>query len=161
MEPRRAHYPIVDAPGLVHPTQAGGIPIVIGGSGKRRTPALAARYASEFNAAFDSVETSGELFTRVRAACEDHRRDPDDLTLSVAQVLCLGNDEATLRRRAAAISREVDELRSNGLAGSTDEIVDRIGRFTEVGATRFYLQVLDLHDLEQIEEFAATVVPQL
>lgn len=156
-----SHYPIVDAPGLVHPTQAGGIPIIIGGSGKRRTPALAARYASEFNAAFDSVETSGELFTRVRAACEDHRRDPDDLTLSVAQVLCLGNDEATLRRRAAAISREVDELRSNGLAGSTDEIVDRIGRFTEVGATRFYLQVLDLHDLEQIEEFAATVVPQL
>ncbi|KGN34235.1 F420-dependent oxidoreductase [Knoellia sinensis KCTC 19936] len=156
-----SHYPIADAPGLVAPAQAGGVPIIVGGSGKRRTPALAARYAEEFNAAFDSPEVSGELFTRVRAACEDHRRDPDELTLSVAQVLCVGNDEATLRRRADAISRDVDELRSNGLAGSTDEIVDRIGRFAEVGATRFYLQVLDLSDLDHIEEFASTVLPQV
>ena len=65
------------------------------------------------------------------------------------------------RADAEAISRDVDELRTNGFAGSSDEIVDKIGRFTEVGTTRFYLQVLDLGDLDHIEEFAATVVPQL
>ncbi|PRY58203.1 F420-dependent oxidoreductase-like protein [Knoellia remsis] len=156
-----SHYPIVDAPGLVQPAQAGGIPIIIGGSGKRRTPALAARYAAEFNSAFTSPERTAELYAGVRAACEDRRRDPATLVLSAAQVLCLGADEATLRRRADAIGREVDELRENGFAGSPDEIVDRIGRFAEVGTTRFYLQVLDLSDLDHIEEFAATVVPQL
>jgi F420-dependent oxidoreductase-like protein len=156
-----SHYPIVDAPGLGQPDHRGGIPIIIGGTGKRRTPELAARYANEFNSAFQPVEATGELFARVRAACEDRRRDPEELTLSVAHVVCLGNDDATLRRRATAISRDVDELRANGLAGSRDEIVDKIGRFAEVGATRFYLQVLDLHDLDHLEDFAATVVAQL
>lgn len=156
-----SHYPIVDAPGLGTPDHRGGIPIIIGGVGKRRTPELAARYASEFNSVFRPADETRELYARVRAACEDRRRDPDELTLSAANVVCLGNDDATLRRRAEAISRDVDELRTNGFAGTTDEIVDKISRFTQVGTTRFYLQVLDLSDLDQIEEFAATVVPQL
>ncbi|WP_353951408.1 LLM class F420-dependent oxidoreductase [Knoellia sp. S7-12] len=156
-----SHYPIVEAPGLGTPDNRGGIPLIIGGVGKRRTPELAARYASEFNSVFRPADATRELYARVRAACEDRRRDPDELTLSAANVVCLGNDDATLRRRAEAISRDVDELRTNGFAGSTDEIVDKIGRFTQVGTTRFYLQVLDLSDLDQIEEFAATVVPQL
>jgi alkanesulfonate monooxygenase SsuD/methylene tetrahydromethanopterin reductase-like flavin-dependent oxidoreductase (luciferase family) len=46
------HYPITDSPALTKPVQAGGVPIIIGGGGKRRTPALAARYAAEFSAAF-------------------------------------------------------------------------------------------------------------
>lgn len=156
-----SHYPIVDAPGLGTPDHRGGIPIIIGGQGKRRTPELAARYASEFNSVFRPADETRELYARVRAACEDRHRDPDELTLSAANVVCLGNDDATLRRRAEAISRDVDELRTNGFAGSSDEIVDRIGRFTEVGTTRFYLQMLDLGDLDHIEEFAATVIPQL
>ncbi|MEO6019960.1 MAG: LLM class F420-dependent oxidoreductase [Knoellia sp.] len=156
-----SHYPIVDAPGLGQPDQRGSIPIIIGGSGRRRTPELAARYASEFNSVFRPADETRELYARVRAACEDRRRDPAELTLSAGHVMCLGNDDVTLRRRADAISRDVDELRANGLAGSSDQIVDKIGRFTEVGATRFYLQVLDLSDLDHIEEFAATVITQL
>ena len=46
------HYPVVDSPALAKPAQPGGAPIIIGGGGKRRTPALAARYAAEFNAGF-------------------------------------------------------------------------------------------------------------
>jgi hypothetical protein len=40
-------------------------------------------------------------------------------------------------------------------------VVDKIGRFAEVGATRMYLQVMDLHDLEHLELVAAAVAPQL
>lgn len=155
-----SHYPIVDAPGLVTPAQAGGVPIIIGGSGKRRTPELAARHAHEFNAAFQPVAETKVLFERVRAACEDRRRDPSSLTLSAVNVVCLGNDDATLARRAAAISRDVEELRTNGFAGSADEIVDKIGRFAETGTTRLYLQVLDLRDLDHVEEVASSVIPQ-
>jgi F420-dependent oxidoreductase-like protein len=156
-----SHYPMVDAPALAKPVQVGGVPIIVGGSGKRRTPALAARYASEFNAAFQSPEDSRVLFERVRAACEEQRRDPDELTLSAVGVLCLGDDDATLARRAAALGREVAELRRNGFAGSRDEVVDRIGRYAEAGATRLYFQVLDLTDLDHVEELASTVLPQL
>ncbi|MFC7490990.1 MULTISPECIES: LLM class F420-dependent oxidoreductase [unclassified Knoellia] len=156
-----SHYPIVDAPGLGTSGDDGGIPVIIGGAGKRRTPELAARYADEFNAAFRPAAETGELFARVRAACEDRRRDPVELTLSSANVVCLGNDDATLRRRAAAISRDVDELRANGFAGSSDEIVDKLGAFAEVGTTRVYLQVLDLTDLDHLDDIAATVLPQL
>ena len=156
-----SHYPMVDAPALAMPVQQGGVPIIVGGSGKRRTPALAARYASEFNAAFQSPEDSRVLFERVRAACEEQRRDPDELTLSAVGVLCLGDDEATLARRAAALGREVAELRRNGFAGSRDEVVDRIGRYAEAGATRLYFQVLDLADLDHVEELASSVLPQV
>lgn len=156
-----AHYPITDSPALTKPVQEGGVPIIIGGAGKRRTPALAAQYAAEFNAAFQPASASGELFRRVRAACAERGRDGDDLVYSAAQVVVLGDDAATLKRRADAIGREVDELRANGLAGSADEIVDRIGAFAEVGASRIYLQVLDLADLDHLEDIAHRVAPQL
>ncbi|HEX6055950.1 MAG TPA: LLM class F420-dependent oxidoreductase [Intrasporangium sp.] len=155
------HYPIIDSPGLTKPVQDGGVPIIIGGTGKRRTPSLAAAYAAEFNAAFHSASTSGGLFKRVRAACEERGRDADELVYSAAQVVVLGNDAATLRRRAGAIGREVDELRSNGLAGSAAEIVDKIGTFAEVGASRIYLQVLDLSDLDHVEQIADGVLREL
>jgi len=155
------HYPVLDSPALTKPVQPGGVPIIIGGAGRRRTPALAARYAAEFNVGFKPVEATGELFDGARAACTTAGRDPATLTLSSAQVLCLGADDATLRRRALAIGREVDELRANGLAGSPAEIVDKLGRFAEVGATRMYLQVLDLGDLDQLVETANEVLPQV
>ena len=155
------HYPVVDSPALAKPVQKGGVPIIIGGGGKRRTPALAARYAAEFNAAFVSAQESGRLFERVRTAAAEEGREPGSLTWSAAQVVCLGDDEATLRRRAAAIGRDVDELRANGLAGSTGEIVERIGAFAAVGTQRIYLQVLDLSDLDHLAEIADGVLRQV
>jgi F420-dependent oxidoreductase-like protein len=156
-----AHYPVVDSPALAKPVQEGGVPIIIGGGGKRRTPALAVRYAAEFNAAFVSAAASGRLFERVREAAGEAGRDPASLTMSAAQVVCLGNDEATLARRAAAIGRDVAELRENGLAGSADEVVDGIGALAEVGAERIYLQVLDLSDLDHLADIADGVLSQV
>ena len=148
------HYPVVDSPALAKPAQGGGLPIIIGGMGKRRTPALAARYAAEFNAAFQGIEETARQFSRVRAACEAAGRPAGDLVCSAAQVVCLASDEATLRRRAAAIGREPGELRQNGVAGSPQEALDRLGAFAEVGATRVYLQVLDLSDLDHLQDIA-------
>ena len=66
-------------------------------------------------------------------------------------MLCVGRDDAELARRAAAIGRDVDELRANALAGTPGEVVARIGEFAELGVTRLYLQVLDLADLDHLE----------
>lgn len=80
---------------------------------------------------------------------------------SAAFVLCAGADEAQIAKRAAAIGREVDELRSNSpLVGTSTEIVDKLGPFIEAGVQRVYLQVLDMSDLDHVEFFANEVVRQ-
>ncbi|MBD3782763.1 MAG: LLM class F420-dependent oxidoreductase, partial [Micrococcales bacterium] len=117
----------------------------------------AARYAAEFNVPFSSVEETRELFARVDRVCDEHGRDPLSLVHSAAQVLCVGRDDATVRRRAAAIGRDAAELRANGLAGTPEEVRDRAGRLAEAGASRLYLQVLDLHDLDHLADAHAAL----
>ena len=156
-----SHYPITDSPALPKPLQRPRPPIVIGGGGAKRTPRLAATYAQEFNMPFSSVEDTKGAFGRVRAACETAGRDPDELTYSAAQVVCVGTDEAEVERRAAEIGREPDELRRNCVAGTPAEAVARLRAFQEVGVTRAYLQVLDLHDLDHLRLIAAEVAPRL
>jgi len=155
------HYRVNGSPALPKPVQEGGIPLVIGGGGKKRTPRLAARYADEFNVPFASAPDNARLFAGVRAACEEAGRDPGSLVYSSALVLCVGKDDAELARRAAAIGRDVAELRENGVAGSPAEAVDVLGRYAEAGASRVYLQVLDLADLDHLDLVAAEVAPQL
>jgi len=155
------HYRLSGSPALPKPVQDVGIPIIVGGAGRKRTPRLAARYADEFNVPFASVEDNIRLFAGVRQACEEAGRDPASLVFSSALVLCVGKDEAELARRAAAIGREVDELREHGVAGTPAEAVDILGRYGEAGAERVYLQVLDLADLDHLDLVASEVAPQL
>ncbi|BBG01246.1 MULTISPECIES: LLM class F420-dependent oxidoreductase [Pseudonocardia] len=158
---RGTHYTITDSPALPRPVQDAP-PVVVGGKGKRRTPALAARFASEFNVPFQEPDAVAAQFGRVRDACRAIGRDPAELTYSVAQMLCLGRDDAEIAHRAAAVGRDVAEVRANCLAGTPDEVVDQLGRWSErTGATRFYLQILDLSDLDHVEQFATSVMGQL
>jgi alkanesulfonate monooxygenase SsuD/methylene tetrahydromethanopterin reductase-like flavin-dependent oxidoreductase (luciferase family) len=141
--------------------QPGGIPVLVGGRGRTRTPALAARYAAEFNVPFASAEDNARLFTGVREACEEAGRDPASMVLSSALVVCVGRDDAEVARRAAAIGRDPDDLRAHGVAGTPAQAVDTLGRYAEAGASRVYLQVLDLADLDHLDLIAAEVAPQL
>ncbi|MEU8871487.1 LLM class F420-dependent oxidoreductase [Streptomyces javensis] len=155
-----AHYQLVDSPGLPKPAQS-KVPVLIGGQGATRTPRLAARYADEFNMPFASPEDSERQFGRVREAAEAAGRKGDDLVYSNALVVCVGKDDAEVARRAAAIGREVEELKENGLAGSPAEVVEKIGRYAEAGASRLYLQMLDLNDLDHLELISSQVQAQL
>ncbi|MEV5017971.1 LLM class F420-dependent oxidoreductase [Streptomyces sp. NPDC053780] len=153
-------YDLTDSPALPKPAQP-KVPVLIGGHGATRTPRLAGRYADEFNMPFASVEDTERQFGRVRAAAEEAGRGADALTYSNALVACVGKDDAEVARRAAAIGREVDELKANGLAGSPAEVVDKIGRYGAVGARRIYLQILDLDDLDHLELISSQVQAQL
>ena len=155
------YYRLAESPALPKPVQSPRPPVLVGGKGKRRTPALAARFADEFNVPFESAQFTAAQFERVRAACTDAGRDPAGMVFSNALVLCCGRDEAEVARRAAAIGREVDELREHGLAGTPDQVVDTIGRYAGTGSSRVYLQVLDLADLDHLDLVAEKVMPQL
>lgn len=154
------HYQVTDSPGLPKPAQARP-PLLVGGRGKKRTPAIAAAYADEFNLPFVDEETTAAQFARVRAACEANGRSPDAMVYSNALVLCVGADEAELDQRAAAIGRDKAELRANGLAGTPAEVLDKIGRYAALGSQRLYLQVLDLSDLDHLRLVASDVMPHL
>jgi F420-dependent oxidoreductase-like protein len=148
------HHSVVDSPGLPKPVQRPGPPIVIGGWGAKRTPRLAARYAAEFNVPFPPLEAFAPQVEHVVRACEAEGRDPSTIVWSAAQVACVGADEAEFRRRAEAIGRQPDELRSNGLGGAFDEVAEKVAAFADAGASRLYLQVLDLHDLDHLDLLA-------
>jgi F420-dependent oxidoreductase-like protein len=155
-------YSVVDSPALPKPVQTPHPPIVIGGAGAKRTPALAAKFAAEFNMPFAPLDKLTTQFGRVAAAVAEAGRSADSVTYSAAFVLCAGKDDRDVARRAEAIGREVDELRGNSpLAGTPAEIVDQLGPFAEAGVQRVYLQVLDMSDLDHLEFFANEIVGQL
>jgi alkanesulfonate monooxygenase SsuD/methylene tetrahydromethanopterin reductase-like flavin-dependent oxidoreductase (luciferase family) len=143
----------------LRPAQRPHPPIIIGGGGGPRNARLAATFADEFNAPFVPVEAMKKAHDSVRGACEKSGRDPGQLVWSTAQVLCCGRDEAELARRAAAIGQDLDDLRRNGFAGLPGEVLDKLGTFADAGAERFYLQLLDLSDMDQLRLVAEEVLP--
>ncbi len=155
------HYQVSGSPGLPKPTQLGGPPVIVGGGGPRRTPRLAATYADEFNLPFRSIDDFRAQCERVRTACEQRDRDPDSLVYSAALVVCMGATDDEISRRAAAIGREVDELRENGLCGRPDEILERLVVWRNAGAERIYLQVLDLADLDHVGLLGESLVGKI
>ncbi len=154
------HYELTDSPALPKPVQQ-PIPIVIGGYGTKKTPRLAAKYAHEFNLPFPPLDYYATANGFVRTACEDIGRDPASLVWSVALVVCCGDNEADVERRAARIGRDAAELRTNGAAGSPEEVAERIRAFAAAGAQRVYLQFLDVDDLEHLDVVAERVFPHL
>jgi F420-dependent oxidoreductase-like protein len=151
------YYTVTDSPALPKPVQQPRLPVIIGGGGPKRTPMLAARFADEFNLAFRSLDDTDAAFGRVQDACAEAGRDAALMTFSAAQIVCCGRTPGELARRAAAIGREPDELRKHGLAGTPEEIAGKIAEFAGVGATRMYLQVLDLSDLDHLELLAELI----
>jgi F420-dependent oxidoreductase-like protein len=155
------HYTIVDSPALPKPVQTPHPPVIIGGAGKKRTPALAAKHAAEFNAAFKSVNETAELFARVHAACAAVGRDPETLALSVAHATVVGKDDSEVRRRLEVYGNAADDMKANALVGTPAEVVDKLGRYAATGAVRAYLQIMDLADLDHLDLIASEVLPQM
>ncbi len=158
------HYRLVDAPALPKPVQQPGPPIIVGGRGPKRTPDLAARYADEFNMPFKSVEETAEAYDRVREACDRAGRAESGrapLVLSAGIVVAIGRTDAEAHRRAAPLHVKSALPPEDPVVGSPAQLVDRIGEFAAIGATRVHLRLIDLDDLDHLELIAAEVLPQL
>ena len=119
---RRSALPVADSPALPKPVQDGGMPIIVGGGGPTRTPALAARFAAEFNHRSCRSSASSSSASGCVAACEAIGRDPATMTWSAAA----GRLRRRRRRRVRPPGRgdrpEPDELRENGVAGTPGRV---------------------------------------
>lgn len=151
------YYALESAPGLPKPVQQPRPPVIVGGSGLRRTPATAAAHADELNVPFMDVAGVAKRIDAARTACQDIGREPDSLRYSAALTTCCGRDAAEVARRAAAIGEDLDDLRATGLAGTPIQVVERLGEYAAVGVERIYLQILDLDDLAHLDLLAGVL----
>ena len=150
-------YALVDNPATPKPAQR-PMPVIIGGKGKRRTPALAARYATEFNLPFPGLDEVPALLAATRAACEAIGRDPATLHESVALVTLIGRTESEFVLEAERVGRDPEELRRTSLAGTPDQVRERIATLEAQGIGTVYLQLQDLSDVGQIELLASELL---
>ncbi|GAA2027396.1 LLM class F420-dependent oxidoreductase [Agromyces tropicus] len=154
------HYRLADAPALPKPVQS-PMPLIMGGGGRTRLPALAARFATEFNRGFVGEDEIAASFERVRAACERIDRDPATMRLSVALPTVVATDDAIYRRRLEEIDADPGTFADVNIAGSPTRVVEQLGRLADLGADRVYLQLVDVRDLDHVELIAAEVLPHV
>lgn len=154
-------YEIASSPALPKPFQRPRPPIIVGGIGAHRTPALAARFADELNVPFAACHVVAAQLARVRAACAIIDRDADSICISSTLAVCCGQDADEVSGRVARTHQSAAHLRSRGAVGRPKEVAASIQAHVDAGATRIYLQILDLHDLDHLSLLAREVVPRL
>jgi alkanesulfonate monooxygenase SsuD/methylene tetrahydromethanopterin reductase-like flavin-dependent oxidoreductase (luciferase family) len=137
------------------------MPLIVGGAGQTKTPRLAATYATEYNTGFVPFDELTATMDRVRAACTVIGRDPGDIIMGVPRTVAVGASEAEASRRAEASFTDLASLRRDGIAGTTDEAVDRISAIQKLGVDRLYLQLVDFRDLDQLDFIAREILPKL
>ena len=159
------YHVVHDYPALVRPVQSPHPPILVGGQGPKRTPALAAKFAAEYNTDGVSPTECAEAYSRVISACEKIGRDPADMTFSSVVTLCCGTSSGEIAQRkkviAAKSGGDFNGHLDNGATGTPAQVAERLHAFKEAGADRVYLQLFDLTDLDHLRLVAEKVLPQL
>ncbi|HSJ45343.1 MAG TPA: LLM class flavin-dependent oxidoreductase [Euzebyales bacterium] len=144
--------------------------IVVGGSGRRKTPTLAARYADELNTIYRSPEDCRGMRQAMDEACGREDRDPATLPLTLMTGCVIGADETAFRARARRVHAAVgsgdvdtwlDELRGTWVLGGPEEAADHIGRLADAGVTGVLLQHQAPGDLDMLDEVMAEIAPRL
>ncbi|MDQ3376454.1 MAG: TIGR03560 family F420-dependent LLM class oxidoreductase [Actinomycetota bacterium] len=137
----------------------GGLPIVVGGNGPRRTLPLVARYADEWNAVFVTDNEFADLDARLDGLLQEAGRQPEAVRRTLMTRAVFGRTQAEVDRKLDGVPRE--ELADAVIVGTVDEFVDRLGRLSDAGVQRVMLQWLEVDDIDGLEAMAGTVLPQL
>jgi len=156
------HYRLDSCDALPRPVQRPHPPLIVGGSGRRRSVAVGVRLAQEYNVTFATVEECRALRGRLDEACERHGRDPATLVLSMMTTVVVGADEReALRRAQLMVDRGLEEaadgaslLAGNGdtwVCGTVVQAAERLAELRDAGVERMMLQHLLHDDLEAVE----------
>jgi F420-dependent oxidoreductase-like protein len=163
------HYEIEDLDALPKSVQQPRPPIVVGGRGGRRSLALAARWADEYNTFSASVDEIRERRDAFRAAWQDAGRDPETFRFSAMVAALVGADEGELGERVARLAdwqgRDRDEvlasLRGTGVVGTIDEAAESLRELEAAGAQRVMIQHLLHDDLDAVELIGRELIPRV
>jgi F420-dependent oxidoreductase-like protein len=138
----------------------GDIPIVVGGSGERKTLKLVAKYADGCNL-FGDVERVRHLLGVLDGHCEAVGRDPAEITRTrMATVVIAPTEEAAQRKREALARIGVPEARlAMAMVGSPQTIAEQAQAFADIGIQGMTLVIPDAHDLYAVELAGRTLAP--
>lgn len=161
------HYSLANED--VRPRPTGRIPLIVGGSGEKRTPRLAGTYADEFNFGFRPLDGVKLRIDRAREAAEKAGRDPDDLRISIMTGVAAGMDQDGLKRVLARMAeadprgRSAEDLekayRDRGAPiGTAEELRELFATYEEAGVDRIHVQHLGPFDRDVLEELFAAVM---
>jgi F420-dependent oxidoreductase-like protein len=133
--------------------------IVIGGTGPRRTPRAAARFADEFNSG--SATGCRERFDNVRRVCEEIGRDPATLRMSATIPVICGATRAEAEQRLERLGEPGARMLSHGVAGEPAEVADALNALGAEGCETVYLHIFDIDDLDHLRLLGSDVLPQV
>jgi F420-dependent oxidoreductase-like protein len=147
------HYGISSALNRPRPIRPGGIPILVGGSGERKTLRLVAMYADACNI-FGDVETVRHKIEVLNRHCEAIGRDPAEITktrlggLVVAQT----NAEAERKARLMAEARGMDAARMRDylVVGDPDSVCEQLAEYLDAGLDGMIFNMHDAQDLDPV-----------
>ncbi len=140
---------------LPHPTN---VPIVVGGSGPRKTPTFAGRFADEFNLFVTDSDTLAERIATMRAAAVEADRNPDAVKVSLAGPAVVAEEESGYRSlldmRGARRNLSADEYEAflvehNVPHGTRATARTSIDTLEDIGIGRYYVQ--EYRDLADID----------
>jgi probable F420-dependent oxidoreductase len=158
------------------PLQEPRPPLLVGGKGGPRLLSIAARYADGWNAVWRwTPEGYRERAEAAKQAVERAGRDPSTFRLSLGLFTIVGDDDDDVRRRYELIGERLpngvggalslETLRAECLAGTPDEVVERMTRFAELGVSELIVCPAPvwfaMPNPSMVELFAETVLPRL
>lgn len=163
------HYEIEDLDARPMPVQRPRPPIIVGGRGGRRSLALAARWADEYNTFSASVDEIRERRAAFATSWADAGRNPETLRFSVMVTVLVGTDEAELRDRVARLAdwqgsepaQVLDSLRATGVVGTVDQAAEQLRELEAAGAQRVMVQHLLHDDLDAVDLIGRELIPRV
>jgi F420-dependent oxidoreductase-like protein len=164
-------YELVGQTALPRPFQKPHPPLVLGGTAKRRFAALAARFADEVNTLGAPNDELRQRKERLERACTEAGRDPETLGFSVMTACFVGSDRTEVLDRIGTFlavrggdvdaEQMLEQRRSSWLAGTVDEVAERIEELEAIGVTRVFLQHLNHGDDEMVALVGQRLIPAL
>ena len=156
---------------LPTPVQKPHPPLVLGGSVKRRFAGLAARFADEVNTLGADPDELRARKAVLDDACEESGRDPATLGFSVMTACFVGETHGDVLERVGQFLSIRDdgthpetliaERRDRWLAGTVDEVAERIRELGDLGVTRVFLQHLNHGDDDMVALVGNRLLPAL
>jgi F420-dependent oxidoreductase-like protein len=164
-------YELVAQTALPRPFQKPHPPLLLGGTVKRRFAALAARFADEVNTLGAPTDELRQRKERLDGACTEAARDPETLGFSVMTACFVGSDRTEVLDRVSAFlavrggdvdaEQMLEQRRSSWLAGTVEEVAERIQELEAIGVTRVFLQHLNHADDEMVALVGERLLPAL
>ncbi|MFN2489766.1 MAG: TIGR03560 family F420-dependent LLM class oxidoreductase [Actinomycetota bacterium] len=165
------HYRLSGLEALPKPLQRPHPPLIVGGSAHRRSAALAARWADEYNTVQATVDECRERRARVARTWEHQGRDPAQLRFSLMTSVVIGANQTDVLARSRRLMAKggaggdpeqwLEGSRSRSVVGTPQQVVTRLQELEDAGVERVMLQNLLHDDLEVIALLGHEVAPHL